>query len=336
MKTLRQKFALILALTMIMLLLCSCGSNGGKYTADISDSWYNESAEWDYGWDMDFEEEAILGAAAAPAAPTDAQNTNKKTDASDDSYESQRKIIKNGNLYIETLEFDKFIRELEASVTTYNGYVEYSSQYGSKNYRSASYTIRVPYQNYDEFVSVIGDLGTVTSSNTSVDDVTLQYVDIEARISALTAQRDSYMSLLDRANTIEEILEIQRYLSDVNYQIESYTSQLNTLKNKVSYSTVTLSIDEVARVTPAEPKTVWERISQNLSANMYDITEGLKDLFVGIVSATPYLVIYAIFIGIIVVIVVMIHKANKRRAQRRLEEFMKNQERNDPQNGVEK
>lgn len=336
MKTLRQKFALILALMITMLLLCSCGSSGGKYSAGISDSWYNESAEWDYGWDMDFEEEAILGAAAAPAAPTDAPNSNHKTETSEDSYESQRKIIKNGNLSIETLEFDKFIRELEASVATYNGYVEYSSQYGSKNYRSASYTIRVPYQKYDEFVSVIGDLGTVTSSNTSVDDVTLQYVDIEARISALIAQRDSYMSLLDRANTIEEILQIQSYLTDVNYQIESYTSQLNTLKNKVSYSTVTLNIDEVARVTPAEPKTVWERISQNLSENMYDITEGLKDLFVGIVSATPYLVIYAIFIGIIVVIVVMIHKANKRRAQRRLEEFMKNQERNDHQNGIEK
>ena len=323
----KQKLALILALIMTALLLCSCG---GSYASDMnySEGWYDEPAEWGWDADMELEEEAVLGA-AAPMAPAGAPAASSKPAAEpDDSYDSQRKIIKNGNLSIETLEFDKFIRELEASVATYNGYIEFSSQYGSKNYRSASYTVRVPYQKYDEFVSVVGELGTVTSSNTSVDDVTLKYVDIEARLAALTAERESFMALMDRAETIEEILQIQGYLTDVNYQIESYTSQLNTLKNKVSYSTVTLDIDEVARITPEEPKTVWERISQNLSENMYDITEGLKDLFVGFVSSIPYLVIYAIFIGIFVVIIMLILKANKRKAQRRMEQFMKNQESN--------
>ena len=328
----KQKLALILALMMTALLLCSCGSNY-RPSADLnySEGWYEDAAEWGWDADMELEEEAVLGA-AAPMAPAEAPAASNKPAEADDSYDSQRKIIKNGNLSIETLEFDKFIRELEASVATYNGYIEFSSQYGSKNYRSASYTVRVPYQKYDEFVSVVGELGTVTSSNTSVDDVTLKYVDIEARLAALTAERESFMALMDRAETIEEILQIQGYLTDVNYQIESYTSQLNTLKNKVSYSTVTLDIDEVARITPEEPKTVWERISQNLSENMYDITEGLKDLFVGFVSSIPYLVIYAIFIGIFVVIIMLILKANKRKAQRRMEQFMKNQEGNQ-QNG---
>lgn len=321
----KQKLALILALIMTALLLCSC-SSGGSYASDMNfaqEGWYDEPAEW--GWDADiaFEEEAILGAAAAPAAPAEAPaQSNSKTDG----YESDRKIIKNGNLYIETLEFDKFIRELEASVATYNGYIEYSSQRGSKNYRTANYTIRIPYQKYDEFVSIVGELGTVTSSNTSVDDVTLKYVDIEARLAALTAERESFMALMDKAETIEEILQIQGYLTDVNYQIESYTAQLNTLKNKVSYSTVTLDIDEVARITPEAPKTVWERISQNLSENMYDITEGMKDLFVGVVSSVPYLVIYAIFIGIFVAIVALLLKANKRKNQRRMEQYMQNQQ----------
>ena len=312
----KQRLALILALMMTMLLLCSCGA-GGSYASDMnySEGWYDEPAEWEYGWDADiaFEEEAVLGA-AAPAAPAEkpAQSSSANTD---DGYESDRKIIKNGNLSIETLEFDKFIRELEASVATYNGYIEYSSQRGSKNYRYANYTIRVPFQKYDEFVSVVGELGTVTSSNTSIDDVTLKYVDIEARLSALTAERESFMALMDRADTIEEILQIQSYLTDVNYQIESYTSQLNTLKNKISYSTVTLEIDEVARITPVEPKTVWERISINLSENIYDITEGLKDMFVAFVSSTPYLVVYAVFAGIIALIVVIILKITKRKSK---------------------
>lgn len=330
----KHKLNLLFAIAASALLLCSCGGSSKDYAFTSNETVAGAAADQDYGWyddGMMYEEaevevpDEVVASVESPAAPS------SKGDSGSD-YESQRKIIKNGNLTVETLEYDKFLKELEASVTTFNGYIEYSSTSGRDGYRSANYTIRVPAEKYDAFITEVGNLGTVTSSNTSVDDVTMQYIDVEARLSAYKAERDSFMELMDRAETIDEILQIQSYLTDVNYQIESYTTQLNSLKNKVSYSTVTLYVSEVERVTPAEPKTVWERISTNLSENLYSIGEGFKNFFVWFVSSLPYFAVYAAIIAVIVAVIVLIIKASNRRQRRKVEEYRKNMDQQNEEN----
>lgn len=331
--------AMFIALITVAVLLAGCGSgvSGGFSAAKDSANlafpteapvypengygWYDEMPTTDVEAEEAVDAEYDYNAGAAPSV------TAPK--------ETARKIIKNGSLSIETLEFDVFIRELEKCVADFGGYVENSSQYGSATYssRSASYTVRVPYEKYDEFVSNVGELGTVTSSNHSIDDVTLQYVDIEARLKALETERDSFMDLMSKAETVDEILQIQSYLTDVNYEIESYTSQLNTLKNLVSYSTVNISVSEVQRVTPAEPKTVWERISSNLSNNLYNIGVGFTDLFVAIISSLPYLLILAIIVIIIVVIVLICVKSSRKKQKKMMDEMAKAYQQNGPTEG---
>lgn len=318
----KKVLAIILATVLTAFLYCSCGSTDNKYFSDSMESNYDDGY---YGWadeaydaPMEVAAEEVnfsASAVAAPAAPKPAGGSNSSNSVPETSDE---KIIKNGNLSLETLEFDKFISELEASVSNLGGYVENNETYGSVGYRYASYTVRIPSQSYSTFIKAVGDMGTVISINESVSNVTLQYIDIEARLSALTAERDSFRKLMDRAETIEEILQIQGYLTDVNYQIESYTSQLNSLKNKVSYSTVRLNINEVERVTPPAPKTVGERISAQLSENLYNISEGSKDFAVWFVSSLPYLAIYAVIIAIAVVIGRNISKSRKKKQAERL------------------
>ena len=156
-------------------------------------------------------------------------------------------------------------------------------------------------------------MGTVTYTHEYIDDVTAKYVDTEARIASLRAEQESFLKLMERAETVEEILQIQSYLTDVNYQIESYTAQLNTYKSLVSYSTLRLDITEVERLTPPAAKPgVFDRISQNISDNLYNIGEGFKDMFVGIVSSAPYLAMYAVVIVIIVIIVRLIIRKVKK------------------------
>lgn len=333
MKNSRKIISLILSLSLVMLLFCSCGG-ADKYYSEGNTADMAAAANGDFGWDDSYdldaveapeevaeeivEAEAEYGAAASAPATESSRNSEKTSD----------KIIKNGNLNVETLEFDKFIKDLESAVSGFGGYIESSSVYGSVNNRSANYTVRVPADKYDAFVGKVGDLATVTFSDESVENVTLKYVDIEARLSSLKAERDSFMKLMDQAETIDEILQIQSYLTDVNYQIESYTSQFNALKDKVSYSTVSLSVNEVARITPETPKTVWERISVGIKESVYNVTEGAKDFFVGFVVATPYLAIYAVVIAIIVIVIVVIIKASNKRQKRKLEEMKKKQEEN--------
>lgn len=317
----KKVLALIFATVLTAFLYCSCGNADNKYFSDSMESNYDDGY---YGWadeaydaPMEVAAEEVNFSASAVAAP-EAPKPSTASGSSEIPENSDEKIIKNGNLSLETLEFDKFISELETSVSTLGGYVESNETYGSVGYRYANYTVRVPSQSYSTFIKAVGDMGTVISMNESISNVTLTYIDIEARLSALTAERDSFQKLMDRAETIEEILQIQGYLTDVNYKIESYTSQLNSLKNKVSYSTVRLNISEVERVTPPAPKTVGERISTQLSENLYNISEGSKDFAVWFVSSLPYLAIYAVIITIAVVIGKKVAKNHRKKQEERL------------------
>ncbi len=316
----KKTLSIILAIITVACLLTGCGSKAAndsyRNNGMMFDGATTEAVDKDYGWVAEEEVEWEMPAEEAvdsysPAAPMD------KNPDTDSLKESERKIIKYRTVEMQTTEFDKFISEFERSVKAYGGYISNSSQRGEKEYqsRNANYVVRIPAERFDEFVSEVGGLATVTYQNEYIDDVTASYVDTEARLASLESQREAYMKLMDKATTIEEILKIQDYLTNVTYQIESYTAQLNTYKSLVSYSTYTLNVYEVKRVvTVVEAKTVWERIGANFNDNMYEIGEDFKDFFVDFVSSTPYLVIYVLPLAIIVIVVVVVVKKKIKKA----------------------
>ncbi len=325
----KKLFATILALILVMSMLTGCRSKSAAddfYSNGMAfDSAVTESAgSWDYGW---VEEDAVEWemetpseepvVEMAPAAPNAGYNKSENVNT-DTLAASQRKIIKYRTVEMQTEKFDDFIRDFERSVTAYGGYISNSSQSGEKEYsqRTANYVVRIPAERFDEFVNEVGALATVTYQNEYIDDVTAKYVDTEARIASLEAQRDAYMKLMEKAETIEEILRIQDYLTDVTYQLESHTAQLNTYKSLISYSTYTLNVWEVKRVTAVvEAKTVWERISANISDNLYDIGEDFKNFFVDFVSSVPYMVVYLLPLAIIVIVIVVVVKKKSKKSK---------------------
>lgn len=326
----KKTLALLFSLIFTLSVFTGCGSSSGLtngFAVDNNKS-YDSSAP-EYGWTDDWipEEAPVEDVAydmpmtepmepsAVPKAPS-ASGGNADADSIE---QSQRKIIKNKTMNVETLEFDTLISELSTRITAYGGYIQNSTQngnsYGRKGLRSASYTIRIPAQRFDEFTTELGTLATVTYTYEYIDDITAAYVDTEARLSALRAEQESFLKLMEKAETVEEILSIQNYLTNVNYQIESYTAQLNSYKSLVSYSTLKLEISEVERIStvPVAKPGVFERIKQGLSDNLYDIGEGFKDLFVGIVSALPYLLMLVVVILVAVLIVKRILRSNSKK-----------------------
>lgn len=316
--TMKRTTSILMALLMVLCIFTGCGSTALSDTNAKADmavtegydgGWYMESdsADWlEEEWVVDVEvayDEIEMETAVEPS-------TGSTT--ADEVPQSERKIIKNKSMNVQTTDLDAFISELKRQVSAMGGYVESSSNYKS----SADYTVRIPVDNYDAFSTVVGDLGTVTYENEYIDDVTSQYIDIEARLTALRSEQESYLRLMEKAETVEEILKIQSYLSNVNYQIESYTAQLNSMKSKISYSTIHLSIDEVVRVANVTEKpTVWQRITSGLSDNLYDIGEDATDFFVDFVSALPYIAIWAVIIVICIIIVkVAIKRYKKKKA----------------------
>ncbi|MCD7847784.1 MAG: DUF4349 domain-containing protein [Oscillospiraceae bacterium] len=309
----KRTLTIILTLALAMMTLAGCGATYATDSATVASS---SSYDADFGWYDDYKvEESTVETAEEYNPDTDSIYDDSGVES------SSRKLIKNRTMDVQTVEYDQFVADLKSYVSSFGGYIESSSESGNSYYSSslryADFTIRIPADYYDDFAEAVGNLATVTYSYEYVNDVTSSYVDIEARLTALKTERDSFLQLMEKAETVEEILQIQSYLTDVNYEIESYTAQLKTYDDRISYSTFYIYVSEVRRIsTETSNPTVFERISSNLSDNFYDIGEGFKDAFVWIISSLPYLVLVAVPVIIVVVIVrVVVKKGKKKKAE---------------------
>jgi len=169
----------------------------------------------------------------------------------------------------------------------YNG-----SAYATRRYRHADLTVRIPAEKVDGFVEHVSGVSNVVSSREDIDDVTLTYVDTESRVKALETERDRLLELMEKAETMSDLLEIESRLTDVRYQLESVASQLKTLENQVSYATVYLNISEVQEYTPVAEKTTWQRITEGFADSLEGIWDGAVEIFVWVLANSPYLVIF--------------------------------------------
>ena len=154
---------------------------------------------------------------------------------------------------------------------------------------------------------------TEPKDSESVEDVTLQYVDLSSHKKMLLTEQERLMELLENAESMEDIITIESRLSEVKYQIESMESQLRTFDNQVDYSTVHINVEEVEHYTPQPEKTTWERIKSGFSENVYRVTNGIKNFAIEFVIAIPILLVWVVVIVVSVsVIRVVLKKKHKK------------------------
>ncbi len=264
---------------------------------------------------------------AEPAAMEEAgYETGAETSNNTQVQETNRKLIKTVNMNVETEDFDGLLPDLETQITQMGGYIEnisvddrsYSYPEGAEYLRYASMTARIPKENLDAFLTHVGEQSNVVSRSENVEDVTLQYVDLESHKKALVTEQDRLLELMEQAETVEDIITIEGRLSEVRYQIESMESQLRTYDNKIDYSTVYLYINEVRRYSPSEEAGVGERIRSGFLKSLDGVGNGIVNFAVWFVVNLPYLFVWAVVIVILIVIIrLIIVKSEKKSLQRR-------------------
>ena len=238
---------------------------------------------------------------------------------------SDRKLIKNGSFTIETLEYDKTITAIEQLSASSGGYIQDSTVRGtgavaygnSYQMRSATYVIRIPAEGFDDFETSLSSCGSILKRNVNVNEVTDYYYDTEARLKSLQTQESQLLNLLEKADYLDAIIQLQKELSNVRYQIESLQGTLRRLDNQIALSTITIYINEVIEptvITPA-PKTLGERISHTFSNSWRNITESVKDF---IVYFLGNIIVIAIWTVIIVAAVLIIRYSIKRKRKNSL------------------
>lgn len=281
----RKFLALILALVMVTV-LAACG--GSTNDSAAVEEYYEAPQEMANG-------SLTTDSAAAVELPAD------------------RKLIRTFSINAETEELDTLLEALNEKVTDLGGYVENrnvynGSSYSSRRYRYADLSIRIPAENVDGFVEHVSGVSNVVSSDETVDDVTLTYVDTEARVAALETEQTRLLELMDQAETLSDLLEIESRLTEVNYQLESVASQLKSLENQVSYATVHLYISEVQEYTPVAEKTTWQRITEGFVDSLEGIADGAVEILVWVLANSPYLVLWG---GIAAVVLILARKRKR-------------------------
>ena len=331
-----KKLLSVIAAIVTALSLAACGSNYANYSYDSGSSMsslskstgfseYGEYVSDEYYSDESYYSEAV----------TEDVNGSGTIDGSltSESYDdSARKLIKNYNLDVETEDFDDFLAALEARVDSMSGYIESLETYNGSSYgsyrskRYSSVTVRIPKDKADEFVNFVGESANITDKSLSVEDVTLTYVDLESRKETYEIEQERLLALLEKAESIDDIITIESRLSEVRYKLESMASQLRTYDNLVDYSTVYIYISEVETYTEPEPVSYGERVAQSFKNGLENVGEDFENFFVNFMGALPGIVVFIVFAAIIVLIIRALVKHGKKKkaakAEKRANEMM--------------
>jgi hypothetical protein len=137
-------------------------------------------------------------------------------------------------------------------------------------------TLRVPAASFEDLLMRVRGLGTVRSSTTHGQDVTAQYSDIQARLTALNATRSQLLTILQKATAIGDVLAVQDRINDVQTQIDQLQGQQKLLDDQTSMASLSVDVAPPGTTSGASPKPsgiakAWEDARHGFTSGVEDI-----------------------------------------------------------------
>lgn len=291
----KNRFLLILLTLSLTLSILLMGCGGSKSSTQSVSNTVMKNSTSDK---MDLS----VGANSSSANSKNSANSSDNTTIKNNS-----KIIKTATIELETKNYENTLSSITKTVEAKGGYIQNSKSYNNddNNSRVASFTIKIPKDYFDDFLLNVGNLGKITSSSVTGENISTQYYDTEAHITALKVQEQRLLELLKQSGSLNDMLQIEKQLTDVRYQIESLTAQIKNWDNQVDYSTVNINITEVKELS-TKPTSYGGKVSNTFSTSLKSLGAFFKILFLILVAIFPYLVI-------IVPIFIIVHFVRKKR-----------------------
>ncbi|KPL16552.1 MAG: hypothetical protein AMS26_04095 [Bacteroides sp. SM23_62] len=179
----------------------------------------------------------------------------------------EKKIIRNGNLTIESKDLKSSRTRLDTLVVFYSGYISSESFNDQEDQLSYNLTCRIPAEKFDLFISgVESGPDKIVSKSVNANDVTEQYYDVKIRLENERQVEKRYLELLGQARTVKDILDIEEKLGKVRQEIESKEGRLRYLDDRVSYSTLNIWIYQKKdrKYEPADRDGFGQRLKKSL------------------------------------------------------------------------
>lgn len=185
------------------------------------------------------------------------QNDNAKVNTTSmdvklpQNIDQEKKIIRYCTLFIQEEELGRLSDSIEKKTNELGGYIE------SENIMEDRLTtvVRIPSDKFDDFVSFTEKGFAVKNKNITTDNITDAYVDNDARLKNLMAQEDQILTILKKANTVDEVLKVQAELYRIRGEAEALEAKKKSWDKQVDYSTITINADK-NMIVPDSKKTI--------------------------------------------------------------------------------
>lgn len=205
--------------------------------------------------------------------------------------EIEQKIIKTGDIRFESNDLEETYSQLTIAVKKHQAIIQNDTE--GKDYSSVfrRLVVRVPSKNFDLFLADISKGVTYfDNKDISSQDVTEEYIDIDARLKAKKVLEARYLELLKKATKVSEMLEIEAQLSAIREEIEAKEGQLRYMQSQISMSTITIefykTVANEGGATISYGSKIWNAIKSGFNE--------ISNFFITLLSIWPFLIILAL------------------------------------------
>lgn len=294
-----KKLISLLLTVMMLLALAGCGAQSGMTEAAAPQAMAGGGVKFE-GYDYAVEDMAEMEAAESPMAEEGLWD-NKSMSGS--VAELEAKIIYTAHMEMQTLDYDTADAAISELVKSCGGYFERRSVSNrSSGYRYGEYTVRVPVAEFEHFCEQIGSLCHVTYAQSFAENISEAYYDTAARLETAEIKLDRLQELLKKADNMADIITIESAISETEFTIESLTGTLRRYDALVDYSTVTVSLSEVYKLSGTEtaPETFGDRMGNAFVGGLRSTVDFFEDLAVGLAGAWVGVLVFAVVVIVLV------------------------------------
>lgn len=261
---------------------------------------------------------------------------SEEADSGDDSAlrqaENNEKIVYTGDMEIQTLSYDDAADGIRARIKEAGGFIESESEYDSSydwydqdipydneadsmdsgKRRTLYITARIPSDQFESFMNSLEGEGRIVSRSVNAENVSQVYSDKQATKEALEKEEQRLLEMMDKAESVEDMISVETRLSEVEQQLNRYKTDLSSMDRDIEYSTVNISLDEVKRYSGTDGGVSFaQRIRYAAADGVNGFISFCRNTVVFTVRYFPFLIIA------LIVIFLLVRRRRKRRARRK-------------------
>ena len=244
---------------------------------------------------------------------------------------SNRKIVYTGNISLQTLEYDKSAQSIHDKINKYGGFVENEDTFNEDPYwyyknrtgaaanrtkRNLNITARIPAEKFNAFMKDLEEDGQVINTSVNARNISVQYATHDASRKALEIEQGRLLEMMEKAETVEEMIAVEERLTEVERELNDEKTQLSAMDRDVGFSTIYISLQEVFEYSETVVEVSYgEQLKRAFGRACEGFVTFWKDLILFIVETFPFLIMLGV---IITVIVKLIRRGRRRRLEKRV------------------